>query len=139
MVPVCVASSIFKFYQVLKLFFFFLPVKVRRGQRDVGDAELRPPRGGRRRRGPVAGRVPQVPGETRHHVALIRLLKRVTGGRGPNPEPPVIGRPSNQVTPSRPSWRRGRSHSATPPPPPTPLPPVSLCLPLSVLTHSSIY
>lgn len=54
---------------------FFSPlVKVRRGQRDVGDAELRPPGRGRRRRGPVAGRVPQVPGETRHHAALIQTV-----------------------------------------------------------------
>lgn len=55
------------------LFVFFL--KVRRSQHDVGDAELRPPGGGRSGRRTVARRVPQVPGETCHHAIVIRLLK----------------------------------------------------------------
>lgn len=55
--------------------FFFLFLKVRRSQHDVGDAELRPPGGGRSGRRAVARRVPQVPGETRHHAVVIRLLK----------------------------------------------------------------
>lgn len=56
-------------------YFFILFLKVRRSQHDVGDAELRPPGGGRSSRRAVARRVPQVPGETCHHAVVIRLIK----------------------------------------------------------------
>uniref|UniRef100_A0A3P9KFP1 Dihydrolipoamide acetyltransferase component of pyruvate dehydrogenase complex n=1 Tax=Oryzias latipes TaxID=8090 RepID=A0A3P9KFP1_ORYLA len=70
--------------------FWFL--QVRRGQHDVGDAELRPPGGGRGGGGAVAGRVQEVPGETRHHVVVMsrqtplghsQLPRRSRGGITP--------------------------------------------------------
>lgn len=59
----------------MSMFWPFFSLKVRRSQHDVGDAELRPPSGGRSGRRTVARRVPQVLGETCHHVVVIRLLK----------------------------------------------------------------
>lgn len=54
----------------------FWVLQVRRSQHDVGDAELRSPGGGRGGRRSVARRVPQVPGETRHHAVVIGLYCR---------------------------------------------------------------
>lgn len=67
-------------------------LQVRRGQHDVSDAELRPPGGGRGGGGAVAGRVQEVPGETRHHVVVMsrqtplghsQLPRRSRGGITP--------------------------------------------------------
>lgn len=129
-------------------------LKVRRGQHDVRHAELRPPGRGWRRRGPVAGRVPQVPGETSHHAALIRLFKPSRAG------PSWTGSPErSEAAPSCdwPAFQSGHSQSSLVEkrqkslryPPPRHFPPLSVfpCLPrlfvcLSVCPHShssSIY
>lgn len=59
-------------------------LQVWRGQHDVRHAELRPPGGGRGGGRPVAGGVPEVPGETRHHAVVMSwqtLLRRTNAFR----------------------------------------------------------